>query len=391
MRLPNLYSSVDRAAALREFPSAQPLRVDPPDAPQWWANDDALVCFATVGRWHRGSVRHSFFSNARRLNWSPAVFKPSSLGEYPSIPREIRANENGGRPLHMFTRSGEGPYTYLGETAPAYSWGGDRRSVHASLELKHVVPSAVLQALGVIDSLDPYPADLDAHLHSLSSLSTDARLSTLRRLVEYWHGPLGDSDGIPESEIPRIEIPAPLRWWYRVGGRREEAFCAQNHLLGFEHPYQLAREAGKLVFYRECQGVWEMATLATGEDPPTWSRIAEPGAAWIPETAPLSIALIQACILEASVQSMYFASSYCATREIVDLIERHVPPLLDGDWHVPSFPTRFFVGGGALGFVSAPNSFDDEDGYSVWLGAKSEHPLQFLRKTDPEVWEDVGF
>ena len=45
--------------------------------------------------------------------------------------------------------------------------------------------------------------------------SASEKLAALGCVVDYWHGPIETSDGIPAADLADIAMPDPLRWWYR--------------------------------------------------------------------------------------------------------------------------------------------------------------------------------
>src|SRR5262249_25076140 len=90
----------------------------------------------------------------------------------------------------------------------------------ASFGLAPPLPSRVWAELGGLrlEGLDH--AALDASLVRLGRpLPVLDRLAVLRQLAEYWHGPIGPEDGLPEEEVS-ARLPLPLRWLYRLAGRR---------------------------------------------------------------------------------------------------------------------------------------------------------------------------
>jgi hypothetical protein len=388
-QLPDLYAGVSRARLLRDtFAAAEPLDRDASN--QWWATPDALVCFAPVGDRRGRDAAESFFTDARHFEWVSPGGPEDGPADFPGIPREIRARENGGRRLLLFVHSRPAPddLTFIGEMEPAYTYGCRGKIQSARFELRSTVPSVVLERLGLLGVDAAFPAALDRDLRSLLARPLEHRLATLRQLIEHWHGPLSPGDAYGPGELEGVEAPEPLVWWYRTGGKRSGVFDFQNRVL---RPRDLYLREGKLVFYVENQVVWEMATLPVGSDPPVWSRENDHRAHWIEEPAPLSVALVQACILEAVMQSMYGAQVAWAQQEVVDLLAEHLPELPYGGLHFSTLPTRFFVGGGALAVVMPNPGPDEEMGFTIMLAAKTEHPLQFLRKTDTSQWELSAF
>jgi hypothetical protein len=80
----------------------------------------------------------------------------------------------------------------------------------------------------------------------------------LRILVSQWYKPLVDGDGFAAADLDTAErslgrrLPAALREWYELAGRRRDVWCGQDELLV---PDALAIQDRVLVFYVENQGV----------------------------------------------------------------------------------------------------------------------------------------
>jgi hypothetical protein len=217
-------------------------------------------------------------------------------------------------------------------------------------------------------------AALDDSLSRLQgNRSVHDRLTTLRRLAEYWHGAFQPEDGLAEHEFHGWRLPMPLRWWFQVAGRRSSVLSHQNHLLrpdrsGWES-LQLV-EGGKLLFYTENQGVYLWSTAPEGDDPPVWGRFNENGVPWTEEGMTLSEFLVGICLFEAIMQAPFGAAAAWAEQQALDKIVAKLPPLPLVPWRWPSFPSRFFGSSGAFMFA-CPN--DDNRGnaaFSIWVGAK---------------------
>src|SRR6185436_9683870 len=97
---------------------------------------------------------------------------------------------------------------------------------------------------------------LDVALHRLGRHSSPAdRTEALKALVEYWHGKMTPSDGVPEIHLAGVKLPRSLRWWYCWAGCRKEITCGQDTLL---QPGEISQaDNGRLVkFWVENQGVY---------------------------------------------------------------------------------------------------------------------------------------
>jgi hypothetical protein len=248
----------------------------------------------------------------------------------------------------------------------------------------------VWTALGSLRLGDLDPAALDVALACLSRPSSvHDRLALLGHLAEYWHGPLRPEDGLPAAELEGRLLPLPLRWWYERAGRRREVICWQNRLLD---PADLETDAsGLAVFYVENQGVYHWATRLEGEDPPIWGRFNEADAPWTEEGMKLSEFLIQACLLEGLWQAPYGASIAWANEATLARVLQPLRPLPIAPWRWPAAPTRLYAGGGVFALACPNGEWQGVQGFSLWVGAKREHPLAYLREIVDERWEWVEF
>jgi hypothetical protein len=232
-------------------------------------------------------------------------------------------------------------------------------------------------------------AAVDSALDRLRTPTTiEDRLEVLRQLVVFWHGPIGPDDGMSESELAGIPMPLPLRWWYRWAGKRAEVMTGQNILFkprDDKHKYwELEIEDGRLLFYVENQGVYHWSTLPDGDDPPVFGRYASTDP-WEKEEITLSEHLILACLFEAVIcHAEYRASAAWIEDAKFAEIAKHMQPVATAPWRWLNL--RFFARRGA--FMCAGKNGDG--GYSVSLGAKTEHSLQFLKRYVNDDWEYVA-
>jgi hypothetical protein len=148
---------------------------------------------------------------------------------------------------------------------------------------------------------------VDAALRSLGRHSSPAdRTKALKTLVEYWHGKMTPSDGLPESQLAGGPLPRSLYWWYSWAGRRQEITCGQDTLL---QPGEVSQvDNGRLVeFWVENQGVYARATLPSGDDPPVFQSDWNHEGRWRQEDLSVLEFLIQVCIHEAITNAKYGA------------------------------------------------------------------------------------
>jgi hypothetical protein len=218
------------------------------------------------------------------------------------------------------------------------------------------------------------------------------RLRILQRLVNFWHGPIRPEDGMSEADLTWVPLPLPLRWWYRWAGKRPEVMSGQNHLFvprDQERKHgQITVTNGRLYFYSENQGVYQWSTLPHGDDPPVFGRYEGRGR-WANEGISLSEHLILMCLFEAIMcHAKYSASATWLVEEKFDAITKNISPLAIRPWRW--LETRFFVGQGAFMCAAENGTANGKKGYSVLIGAKTEHPLQFLRPHLDNAWQYIA-
>jgi hypothetical protein len=215
------------------------------------------------------------------------------------------------------------------------------------------------------------------------------RLSVLRHVVDYWHGPIRGKHGMSDAELAGSCVPAALRWWYRWAGRRSEIMSGQNFLLAprGEHGQPFVCD-DRLQFYVENQYVYQWATLPDGDDPPVYGRY-EDHQPWQPEGMRVSEHLILACLFEAIMCHARFSASAARLEEgkFATLVEQ-IPPIAIPPWGW--IGSRFFARNGAFMCAAVNGEAKGKKYYSVWIGAKTEHPLQFLRPLLDESWGYVS-
>jgi hypothetical protein len=176
-------------------------------------------------------------------------------------------------------------------------------------------------------------------------------------------------------------MPAPLTELHRVLASAPSAI-GQNILL---QPNELRLEGGRLVFYRENQGVCEWATELTGNDPPVWMRACEPGDEWKRLDEPLSGFAIQLVLAEAIMCSECGASTVLLeTRASAQLLER-LTPLPIGEWMWVTGNARFYARGSALVQIAGSGSLE------VMLAAREPSDLDFVEDLVDASWDRVAF
>jgi hypothetical protein len=215
-------------------------------------------------------------------------------------------------------------------------------------------------------------------LGKLASADSDTRFGVLQELVTYWHGNIAAEDGLLDETLNLFPMPQMLRRWYRFAGRRSDILSGQNFLLD---PEGLSLEDDRLVFYRENQGVYSVATLSEGDDPPVFSR--DDTDRWAPGGMTVSEHLILACLYEAILhRAPYGGWIMGLEQEIIDEITSVIPPIAIAPWRW-DMGQQFHARGGA---------FMTSDKYgSLMIAAITQEPLLFLRTYADLDWDYVAF
>jgi len=208
------------------------------------------------------------------------------------------------------------------------------------------------------------------------------RWDQIRAFIAEWHRPLGENDGIPSAELDAAEqrmgcrIPAALREWYQMAGRRGDLTRMQNYLLA---PDELACEPDDevVIFYAENQWVvgwgirredWDL------DDPPvvmSWLGDSD----WIDDSCSVSEFVFQALIMETQ-DIMRFSDYAHCTDATLNIVEQHFLRFDFADWHWPLHPTRFFRSADALVVTMGPDQHARYyRGPEVFITAKSRDEL----------------
>jgi hypothetical protein len=374
---------------------------------QWLIFPSTVVCLASIGE----APRLSHFATGSQFFWvADQAYRVNDEPYTGFVPAQVVGPKGTERSIRLFVRPQESePYVYVGELEPSYMQQAPGPQGHGSarFELKPALPSDVWRQLG-----GPAPGDLDfapvdrALDRLRGPTSVEQRFEILQQLVEYWHGPIRPEDGMSDAELAgwslplplppgvTLPLPLPLLWWYRWAGKREEIMSGQNFLFkpgDEERGYrQLEIRDGCLSFYIENQGVYEWATLPKGDDPPVFGRLECKGP-WKQEAVTLSEHLIQVCLFEAvTCHAKYGAWKMGLEAEVFAEIIKTIPPLAIGSSRWPE-RYQFYSGRGAFMYAA---EFDEKPGrskcYSMFIGAKTEHPLQFLKPYIDDGWEHVA-
>lgn len=370
---PELYHQYERQQTIAFFGQEDEGKVL--CAGQWVILPNAVLCLTTVGQ----PPGASHFYPASRFNWVADRPYQVAQDEWPFLPEEVRGGRKVNRPLYLFVRATDtDPFMYVGQLAPAHTWGviSGQDFGFGGFDLLPTLPSRVWKKLGGPRPENSDTFALDEALHGLArKQSVHEHLATLRRLAEYWHGPCQPGDGLTEEELRGKPIPYPLRWWYQLAGRRKAIMSGQNILVELEELQ--VDKAGWLQFYNENQYCYQWATTLDGDDPPVFGRDND-GDPWTPEGMVLSVFLIEVCMFEATIKAPYGGCTVCLDNAVLSKIMARIPRMPVAPWRWPG-KTYFYAGNGAFMF-SAPNGeYKGKPASSVWIGAKSEQPLAFLK------------
>jgi hypothetical protein len=391
VRQPELYGCYSADEAIAFFGSRDAARRFCND--QWWIFPRTIVCLTTIGR----TPNASYFDGGARFWWGADQPYRANDQNYPNfLPAQVIGSAGKQYSIQLFVRPrGAREYLYVGEIEPSYAQRAPGREGHgmACFALKSTLPSDVWVKLGGLRLGDLDFASVDRALDRLTGRTkVEDRLEILRRLVNFWHGPIRPEDSISEVELADVPLPLPLRWWYRFAGKRAKVMSGQNFLF---EPGQSQTSSGRfglvdgrLCFYAENQGVYQWATLPDGEDPPMFGRYKATDP-WESERMSLSEHLILACLFEAVMcHANYGASVAWLGQEKLDAIVDGIPAVAIPPWRWGGI--RFFVGRGAFACVADNKQAKAGKMYSLSIGAKTEHPLQFLKPHLDGAWEYVA-
>jgi hypothetical protein len=134
--------------------------------------------------------------------------------------------------------------------------------------------------------------------------------------------------------------------------------------------------------------VYQWSTLPYGDDPPVFGSYEGKGQ-WTQERVTLSEHLILTCMFEAIMcHAKYRASAAWLDEDRLDIIVQTIPALAIGPWQWVG--TRFFTHRGAFMCAAENGQHEGKKWHSVWIGAKTEQPLQFLKPLLDDSWDYVA-
>jgi hypothetical protein len=361
---------------------------------QWVLFNKTAICLTAIGeKWDA-----SHFHDASSFYW--VAKKAYGVSDGPSakfLPARVRDGSGQNYWIRLFVRPAHAEkYLYVGELAIGHllleSINADRGAAY--FKLRPTLPSKILAELGGLRLGEMDAAALDEALDRLKQPTTVRdRLDILRQVVNFWHGPIKPEDGMSGVEqVGGVPLPLPLQFWYGWAGKRTEVMTGQNILFTpRDYRYRsriLAIKDGRLRFHVENQGVFEWSTLPEGKDPPVFGRYEMKGE-WTCEKVRLTEHLILTCLFEAIMcHANYGASATWLDEDRLNAIAQTISPLMIAPWHW--LDTKFFARSGAFMCAAVNGEDKGKTYYSVSIGAKTEHPLQFLKPLLDKSWEYVS-
>jgi hypothetical protein len=216
-------------------------------------------------------------------------------------------------------------------------------------------------------------------------------MTALEQFLQRYLGPWRPEFGEPAVELQSIEMPAPLRRFFRFAGRwpghnprtpYANRFCMQDKLGAIrkkEYAPALQLMDNLLVFVWENQGVWVAATEQTGADPPVWisencSHRYDAIKEWRQLDMPLSHFLVSFVLQELMFGSEILGVASGALAKFKESGVRVEPVWMKGEYAGDiDRPSYFFAGEHFLA-RHAPNEGDGDD----WYGCNSPTGGEFL-------------
>lgn len=205
----------------------------------------------------------------------------------------------------------------------------------------------------------------------------ERRWELLTEFLAHWFSPLAPGDGFDEATLDAAEsrlavsLPAALREWYELAGRRDDVWSRQDELLA---PQELSIEDGVLIFYIENQCVvrWGIRLSELDlADPPVVIESDEAPRGWLTENTSISEFALQMLVFSVkwSKRNRCWANGG-ADEAAVRQVEASYARLAFPDWHWPTYPTRLY------GLRNLVIQIDGE-GDNAWLWACSRDEKEF--------------
>lgn len=216
-------------------------------------------------------------------------------------------------------------------------------------------------------------------------------MSGLERFLERYIGPRQPLFGASDDEVRSIEMPAPLRRFFRFAGRWPgqpphspfaNRFCGQDQLCSIgEKEYRpvLRYLDNLLVFVMENQGVWVAATERTGDDPPVWisenCSHREARQVWRQLKNPLSHFLVSFVLQELMFTSELLGVAPGALEKFEGARLPVEPVWIKGEYAWDFDGPSYFLVGDRFLVRRAPDEANGDD----WYGCKDAAGAEILR------------
>ncbi|WP_165245155.1 hypothetical protein [Paludisphaera soli] len=221
------------------------------------------------------------------------------------------------------------------------------------------------------------------------------RWALLREFFDQWHPPLRPAEGDPAATLDAaamrlgVDLPAALREWYAIAGRRADAWSRQDV---FVRPDRLRIEDGRIVFYEESQAVVRWGVGVEGrqaEDPPVFVSSEDEHGEWLEESPSISLFALQRllCDLKWS-HDVRCRANGPWTDAVLTAIESHYPRLALPAY-AASGPSRCY---GHRDLVIGVEIERGED--CLWVASRAEapfHELQRLLKPLGMRWDSSSY
>ena len=200
-------------------------------------------------------------------------------------------------------------------------------------------------------------------------------LITMGSISDFLRSWYGDPDQQAIEVDPDIQMPDPLRDWYRLTSQWSVPISRHNHFLA---PEDLRDEDGHLVFWVENQGAREWRVDPARENPivyESYDVIDE----WVPTGFPLSKFLAYVAVSEAVHGNHDALISLDMDKQSYESVASGFTPLDDPLWRYPKSDWCYMVAEGMLAYGGIdPPSDAPSDHYWIMVSASRPEALEHL-------------
>lgn len=199
----------------------------------------------------------------------------------------------------------------------------------------------------------------------------------IEELAAAWFERIRSGDGYPSYELDTSPMPVPgaLRRFYEMAGRRHDLAGDDSLVI----PSELLEDDGMVAFRWENQGnaAWGYRVVDAGMfDPPIYLHV--DNGPWAAEAPSCTRFLLQMLASTAVLAGGHFrAFGFAEGRPLDELLADFVP-IPFGEWHWPTYPTRWYGQTDTLVMTSG--------GDDVFLACRSADAFQRHRNLLPK-WE----